>query len=145
MYYAPALKLFLKRPHAGGTGSKKLPQKRKERGSPRQPQTKTLDARYPLLLWHPLNPYLRCYAPALRLFWKRPMVGTPIGQEITPEEEGERIAPSPTDVSARCPLFHLTVARLGLASKLLSFTSEPLSGRGVEAGLLGIPAAMIRL
>ena len=73
------------------------------------------------------------------------MVGPPIAREITPEEEGKRVVPTPTDYSARCPLSHLTVARLGLASKLLSFTSEPLSGRGEEASLLGIPAALIRL
>ena len=68
MYYAPALRLFLKQPHAVGDGSKKLPQKRKERGSPRQPQTTALEA----------------------------------------------------------PCLTLTVARLGLATRLLSFASEPL-------------------
>ena len=68
MCYAPALRLFLKRPHGGGTWSKKLPQKRKERGSPRQPQTTALEA----------------------------------------------------------PCLTLTVARLGLATRLLSFASEPL-------------------
>ena len=53
------------------------------------------------------------YAPALRLFLKQPhAVGeTPCGrgreQEITPEEEGDRVAPAATDYSARGPLSHL--------------------------------------
>lgn len=52
--------------------------------------------------------------------------GGPFAQQITPEEERERAAPTAADYSARRSLSHLTVARLGLTIKLLSFTSEPL-------------------
>src|ERR671932_403415 len=72
------------------------------------------------------------------------MQGAP-AQEVIPEEKGKRVAPTGADYSARCHCLTLTVARLGLASRLLSFASEPLSGRGVEASLLGRPTAMVHL
>ena len=72
------------------------------------------------------------------------MQGAP-AQEVIPEEKGKRVAPTGADYSARCHCLTLTVARLGLATRLLSFASEPLSGRGVEASLLGRPTAMVHL
>src|SRR5919202_3571831 len=73
------------------------------------------------------------------------MVGAPLHTRLRQRRKGRGSHRHPQTTALEAPCLTLTVARLGLASRLLKFASEPLSGRGVEASLLGRPTAMVHL